>query len=350
MEIEETPRLSAPQRLKALLSGQALDRSLFMPITMTFAAKRYGVKYHDYVTDHRVLVETQIRIATEFGFDQVSCISDPAREAADLGAKVRFFEDQPPAIDEREALLGDKSKLKKLEIPDPMQGPRMRDRIEAARLFRERVGGKKIIEGWVEGPMAEASDLRGINTIMVDFYEDPSFVRDLFAYAVEMELAFAEAQVDAGAEIIGVGDAAASLVGPNFYREFIWPFEERLVDGIHAMGAGVRLHICGNTRKHLEGMGRLGCEIVDLDWMVPVAQARAAMRPDQVLLGNIDPVAVLKNGTPEGVLEGLNRCGKEAGRAYIVGAGCEVPPDTPEENIRAMREFAAMAPPHVFEP
>jgi MtaA/CmuA family methyltransferase len=166
----------------------------------------------------------------------------------------------------------------------------------------------------------------------------------LFAFSVKMELVFAQAQVEAGTDLIGLGDAAASLVGPKFYQEFIWPFEKKLVDGIHALGAAVRLHICGNTRKHLEGMGRLGCEIVDLDWMVPLAEARAAMGADQVLLGNIDPVAVLKEGTPEDIQKGLARCREEAGRAYIVGAGCEVPPDTPEENLWAMSQFAAREP------
>ena len=113
----------------------------------------------------------------------------------------------------------------------------------------------------------------------MDFYDDPAFVRDLFEFVLEMELRFARAQMEAGADLIGVGDAAASLVGPAIYNEFVWPYEKKLVDGFHAMGARVRLHICGNTKRILAGMGRLGCEIVDLDYMVPVAQARDEMGP-----------------------------------------------------------------------
>ena len=276
------------ERIKRMTTGQDVDCLPLMPITMMFAADRIGAKYYDYVTDYRVLVEGQLRTAEEFGFDYVSCISDPTREAADCGAALRFFDDQPPAIDESNARLADKTALATLEVPDPLGGGRMHDRVKAAALFKEKVKNDKVIEGWIEGPCAEAADLRGINTLMMDFYEDPGFVRDLFAFVVEMELRFAEAQVDAGIDIMGVGDAAASLVGPTIYQEFVWPYEKKMIDRLHEMGAGIRLHICGDTRPILDGIGRLGCEIVDLDWMVPVSQAREAMGPDQVLLGNIE--------------------------------------------------------------
>jgi len=152
--------------------------------------------------------------------------------------------------------------------------------------LREAVGDRLLVEGWVEGPMAEAADLRGINTLMLDFYDDPQFVRDLFTFVVELELNFAREQVAAGADLIGIGDAAASLVGPEIYQEFIWPFEKQLVDGIHAMGVPTRLHICGNTRAHLAGMGRLGCAVVDIDYPVPLTAAREQMGPEQVLVGS----------------------------------------------------------------
>jgi MtaA/CmuA family methyltransferase len=311
-----------------------------MPITMMFAADRIGATYRAYATDHRVLVDAQIRTAEEFSFDYVSVISDPAREAADCGAAVVYFDDQPPAIDETRARLADKSGLAHLKAPDPLSGGRMHDRVRAAALFKERVGKEKLIEGWIEGPCAEAADLRGINTLMLDFYDDPVFVRDLFEFVVEMELPFARAQVEAGVDLMGVGDAAASLVGPAIYEEFVWPYEKKLVDGLHAMGTRVRLHICGNTRRILAGMGRLGCEIVDLDFMVPLAQAREKMGPAQVLLGNIDPVRVLRNGTPESVTAAIAECHHQAGPRYIVGAGCEIPRGTPAENVRALVHYA----------
>ena len=328
------------QRILGLLENQPVDCLPQMPITMMFAADQIGVPYGQYAADYRVLVEGQIRTAEKFDFDYVSCISDPAREAADCGARIQYFDNQPPAIDETDALLADKSTLARLRAPDPLAGGRMLDRVRAAALFREKVGGERLIEGWIEGPCAESADLRGINTLMLDFFDDPGFVNELFEFVLEMGLRFARAQVDAGVDLIGVGDAAASLVGPEIYREFVLPFEKRLVDGLHAMGTRVRLHICGNTRAILSQIGQLGCEIIDLDWLVPIAQARAAIGPGPVLAGNLDPVRALRQGTPESIAAAVAECHREAGARYIVAAGCEVPRDTAEANMLALRDYA----------
>ncbi|NLS93212.1 MAG: uroporphyrinogen decarboxylase [Planctomycetaceae bacterium] len=328
------------ERLMGMMKGEAVDHVPLMPITMMFAGDLAGIPYGQYAADHRKLVEAQLKTAEQFEFDYVSCISDPAREAADCGARVQFYDNQPPAIDETRALLADKKVLAGLKAPDPLGGGRMHDRVQAAALFRQRVGGQLLIEGWIEGPCAEAADLRGINSLMVDFFDDPAFVRDLFEFVVEMELAFAKAQIEAGVDILGMGDAAASLVGPQIYREFVLPYERRMIDGIHDMGGRVRLHICGNTSKSLKEIGSLKADLVDLDFMVSVAAAREAMGPDQVLTGNIDPVTVVRNGTPEGVTAGVAQCHQDAGRNYVVAAGCEIPRDTRHENVAALTQYA----------
>ncbi len=332
--------MTSRERVLAHLAGHPVDRLPLMPITMMFACVQIGARYRDYCTDYRVLVEGQVRTAEAFGFDYVNTMSDPAREAADCGAVVEYFDSQPVAIVEEQALLGDKSRLASLKIPDPLGGGRMHNSLKALALFKERVGKEKMIEGWVEGPIAEAADLRGINTLMLDFFDDPTFVRDLFAFVIEMELRFAHEQLKAGADVIGVGDAAASLVGPDIYNELVWPYEKKLVDGIHALGGKVRLHICGNTRRILEGMGKLGCDIVDLDSMVPISEARQQMGPSTILLGNLNPVTVLRNGDAAGVTAAIAECHRQAGAPFIVGAGCEVPRDTPPENLHALCDYA----------
>jgi MtaA/CmuA family methyltransferase len=331
--------MNGRERILALIEGREIDCLPLMPITMMFAADQIGVPYGKYAADHRVLAEGQIRTAEKYDFDYVSCISDPAREAADCGATVHYFDDQPPAIDEAHALLADKKTLARLKVPDPLNG-RMHDRVQAAALLRQRAGSERLVEGWIEGPCAESADLRGINSLMTDFFDDPAFVTDLFEFVVETGLRFAKAQVEAGVDIIGVGDAAASLVGPRIYEEFVLPYEKRLIDGLHAMGTRVRLHICGNIRRILKGIGQLGCELIDIDSMVPMAQARADIGPDAILTGNLDPVKALRNSTPEAITAALTQCREETGPRYIVAAGCEVPRDTAEANVRALRDFA----------
>lgn len=332
--------MTGRERLLAMLAEGQPDHLPCLPITMMFAADQIGAQYGAYARDHRVLVQGQIHTAEKFGFDHVSAISDPAREAADFGAPVEWYDDQPPALNETDSLLVDKGRLATLRPPGLVPSGRMEDRVRAVELFRRELGLEKFIEGWVEGPCAEAADLRGINRLMVDFTDDPAFVEELFALTVENAIAFARAQIEAGADIIGVGDAAASLAGPRIYDQFIRPAEQRLMDGIHAAGGRVRLHICGNTRRILAGMGSLGCEIVDLDFPVPMTEAREKMGARQVLAGNIHPVEVLRNGPAAGVTESISRCHRAAGPRYIVAAGCEVPRDTPEANVRALVEYA----------
>ena len=307
---------------------------------MMFAADLAVVRYRDYARDHRVLADAQVLVAERFGFDFVSAISDPAREASDLGATLAWFDDQPPAIVESSALLDDKSKLASLRVPDPSAPGRMRDRLQAVRLLAERAGATRIVEGWAEGPCAMAADLRGINTLMMDFSDDAPFVEALFDFTARMEIEFARAQVEAGATLIGVGDAAASLVGPKLYAQHVLPWEQRLIAAIRAFGVPVRLHICGNTKRIVEGMGKTGADIIDLDFLTPIAHARRAMPETQVLLGNIDPVRELRYGTPASVEAALAECHEQAGAAYICGAGCEVPRGTPHANLEAMTRFA----------
>jgi MtaA/CmuA family methyltransferase len=332
--------MTGRERVLATLENRPADHLALMPITMMFAADHAGVRYGAYARDHRVLADAQLQIAEAYGFDYVSAISDPAREAADCGATIAYFDDQPPAIVEDEARLADKAALAGLKVPDPLGGGRMHDRVKAVALLKEKAAGRLLVEGWIEGPCAEGADLRGINSLMLDFADDPGFVRDLFGFAVETALQFAKAQVEAGADLIGMGDAAASLVGPRIYEELVWPQEKRLVDGLHAMGTRVRLHICGNTRAIAAGMGRLGCEIVDVDFLVPFDEARAKTGPGQVLLGNLNPVKVLKNGTPEAVTSAVATCHAQAGPRFIVGAGCEIPRGTPPSNVLALRDYA----------
>jgi MtaA/CmuA family methyltransferase len=333
--------MNSRERVLNLIDGQPVDQPPAMPITMMWAADLIGAKYHDYATRAEVQAAAQCAAATQFGFDQVSVISDPCCEAADLGADIFYPPDGPPAIIEKNALLAEPAALGALRVPDPLRaGSRMANRIAAVRLLRRQLGATHLIEGWVEGPCAESADLRGINTIMVDFYDDPDFIHALAEFTVNVALPFAAAQIEAGADIIGVGDAAASLINRELYDEFVLPHEKRLVQGIHAAGGRVRLHICGRTGHLVSAMATLGCEIVDLDSMVDLRAARAAMGDRQVLLGNVHTVNIVKNGTPQDMRQALAKCRAEAGPAWIAGAGCEVPRHSPPENVRCFHEYS----------
>lgn len=333
--------MNAYERAMALVRGDPVDRLPAMPIFMTWLARQIGRSYREYCFQHRVLVEGQRYLVDQFAVDCVSVISDAWREAADCGAELLLFEDGPPAC--RVYRLADKTQLARLRIPDPLAGGRMTDRIAAVALLHEDYSRQVPVMGWIEGPIAEACNLRGMNDFMLDLIDDPVFATDLLDFATEMAVRFALAQIDAGADIIGMGDAAASLCGPRFYESLVLPREQRIISEVHKAGALVRLHICGDTNSILALMSQTGADIIDLDHAVKVEAVRREMGQRPVIAGNFDPVTVLLRGSPLEVTAACRRCHEAFGPRFIINAGCEVPTFTPLENVQAMFEYANTA-------
>lgn len=219
----------------------------------------------------------------------------------------------------------------------------MSDRLEAIRYLRERSGGQVPIMGWVEGALAEAADLRGMLNLMKDLRLRPEWVSDLLEQVVEVEVAFAQAQIEAGADIIGLGDAVASQISSKMYREFALPYEKRIFDAVHQGGSFTRLHICGNTTHILRDMVDSGADIIDIDWMVDIKQAAKIFGDQASLCGNFDPVGVMLQGTPEEVSTAVLACQENGGTRYFSAAGCEIPDRTPEENLLAQAEVLRLS-------
>ena len=119
------------------------------------------------------------------------------------------------------------------------------------------------------------------------------------------------------------------------YVEHVLGWEKKLIDGIHDAGATVKLHICGDITNTIEHMADTGAEVIDIDWMVPPDEARAAVGDDITLCGNFDPSGVLFQGTPQTVAEAARKCLALGGKKFILMPGCEVPPGTPPENLKA---------------
>ncbi len=335
------PRMIPYQRFMNVLEGKSVDHVPVTPILMTFAAQYSGRKYGDFCFDHRTLVECWIRCEEDFNLDFVATLSDPFREAADFGLPVRREEDDLPIREDY--LILDLDELEKIRFVDPFEGPRMADRIRAVEEFQKELKGKVPILGWIEGCFAEACDLYPMTDIMIDTIDRPEKVRDLLERILPTEIAFAEAQIRAGADVIGIGDAAASLVSAKTYEDLILPFEQREVDAIHKAGARVKLHICGNTNHLAHLMWKSGADIIDLDHAVDLPRARKCIPEHIAICGNMDPVADLQDGTPESIVARAKSDLEAGGSAFMLGPGCEVPRYTPTENLHAFVRAAKEA-------
>ena len=325
--------MTSKERIYAILRGDAVDRAAVTPIFMSWAANFIGRTYRDYYLDGDVLVDSQLAVTRAFGIDQISAISDPWRESSAYGMEFDYPEEgvgKPSGI-----LLKSEDDLAKLKGVDMRKGERTKQRIESVRRMADEIGRTHSVLGWAEGPFAEYADLRGVEAAMLDLIDRPGFFVEAGQVIIENEITFAVAQAKAGADMIGIGDAAASLISPNAYKELVLPLERKLFSAIHEAGATVKLHICGNIRNHVAFMAQSGADIIDVDWMVPLDEARELGGPEVTLCGNFDPVAVLLEGSAEDVAEAARQCLKAGGERFILMPGCEVPPDTAEENIRA---------------
>jgi MtaA/CmuA family methyltransferase len=322
------------ERYLATLAGQSVDHLARTSILMQFAAEHIGSNYGAFASDHRVLTEANLVCARTFDFDQVSAISDPYRETQGFGAKIIYGRDMVPRCEKHP--LEDEADFSKLPRPNPLEAERMRDRIEAVRTYRARVGGEYSILGWVEGPAAEAADLRRLDNFFMDLLEDEGYIGDLMDLCVDVALDFGRAQVASGADTIGIGDAVASQVSPDVYERLILPREQRLVRGLKESGAKVRMHICGNITHLLPGLASLNLDVIDVDHMVSVGKVREALGPKVAIGGNLDPVADILRGNPDSIRAKLERCYQEAGNPFFVNAGCEIPSGTPPENLKAL--------------
>ena len=320
-------------RFRAQMERTAADRPANFDIFMTFAAHLIGKPLREYYEDFRTLCQANYAVADTFGIDIVQAISDPYREACDFGAQIVFPDDGLPMC--VEPLLKSEGDLAKLRRPDPRTGPRMSYRLRAVEAFRSAVGGEIPIMGWVEGALAEAADLRGVQTLLTDLIQRPAWVHDLLEHCADVAVDFALAQIEAGADIIGLGDAVASQISPRMYEEFALPFEQRIFDAVRRAGAIARLHICGDITHLLPLVSVARPHIVDLDWMVRIPDAVSILPADILVCGNIDPVAVVLEGTPERVYEGTLQCLQQGQGRLIAGAGCEIPDGTPHENLAA---------------
>ena len=328
--------MTSRERVLNRLAGRPVDKIPNMNIVMGLAAKAAGVSYRVFASDYRKLAEGNLICVERFGIDAVSSISDPMREASAFGAAVEMPENGVPYSPT--PLLQDPVDVGKLKIVDPHDSERTLDRIKAVELLRERVGNDYPVIGWVEGVLAETADLRGVNELMMDLAEGADFLPEVFEIVLSQQCRFAKAQVDAGADFIGVGNAVASLVGPAHYERYAAGYDQRLTAYIRSLGAKVKLHICGNTTPIRELVRDIvKPDIFDVDWMVDYeASVDIFKNSETAVNGNMDPVGVMLQGSLKEVEAAVSSCIAASGDRALIAAGCEVPAETPEENLLLM--------------
>jgi len=324
--------MTGRERCLAALRGEPVDRVPVFPLLMFFAQQRLGVTYREFATAGDVAAEAQLAMLARFDIDAITACTDAFRLAADLGAPMAFPEDRPPYA--TEPLLRSATDLSRLPRPDPTaSGSRMADRCLACAEMVRHAEGEALVLGWVDMPFAEACSLCGLSEFMVMLYDTPALAHRILEFLTERVIEFAQAQLATGVDGVGAGDAAASLVSPEHYREFAQLYERRVAAAVHAEGKVLKLHICGNTSALLDDMAAVGADLYNVDHLVDLRAARQAYGERGLCYkGNLDPVADMLQATPERCLQRCRECLETAaGSRYMLSPGCEIPAATPDE-------------------
>lgn len=331
-----TPR----ERFMAALHGHEPDRIPLFPLLMFLAADRAGLSYREFATNGAALAQAQLLVQERFALDAITACSDAFRISGNLGpAEMVYPEDKPPYL--RRPLVASAADLDQLGHPDPGRG-RMGDRVRAVTEMVRAVKGEVAVLGWIDMPFAEACSLCGVAEFMLLMVDEPALAHRILAYLAEVVTNFALAQVEAGADMIGAGDAAASLISSEMYAEFALPYEQRVCTAIHEAGGLVKLHICGQTTHLLDQMVTCGADLFNVDHLVPLAKAREVYAAhDKCYKGNLNPVEQIMQASPKQCFELARNCiATAAGTRFMLSAGCEVPAETPDEVFRAFCEAA----------
>lgn len=320
-----------------LINGNTpADRAIFRPILMHFAARFADKTYGEFASDYKTLVACNIKAMEHFDLDMVGLISDPYRETSAFGAKVSFPAEYVPVCEE--IIVSSIEDAKALKNPDLYKSERTLDRIKGAELFQKELKGEVPVIGWIEGPLAEACDLAGISNMLMQLMSDPDFCNILMDKCVITAKEFAKAQIEAGCQVIGMGDAICSQIDTYTYDTYVKERHREIIRFIHECGGLIKLHICGNITHLLPSIKELGVDILDLDYQVDMNESYDILGSDVIRCGNINPVLVEERSSEEIYEATKLLVDQEKDRKFILSAGCEITVNTQHENLMAMRK------------
>ena len=266
-----------------------------------------------------------------FGYDAVCPTFAVANEVEALGSRIDWGDmENLPAV-----LSQDVHEPAQIAIPsDYLEKPSIRCVLDAIGLARREFGDRVAIIGKSLGAWTLLYLLHGVENSLVDSVVDPDKVRRFVDVLKQITIMYAKAQIEAGADCVMVGDhAPRDLTSPEFYRDFLLPYHQEIVEEI---GAPIIHHCCGDTVDRLRYYVEAGFDCFHLDSAVNAAEAKKIVGDRMSIVGNIDNPVTLLLGTPEDVRrEAVLAC--KAG-IDIVGPECAIPLGVPNANMSAITE------------
>jgi uroporphyrinogen decarboxylase len=228
--------------------------------------------------------------------------------------------------------------------PLPLDSGPLAEQLEVAERICEALGGDAYAIETVFNPLSIAGDLVGSEQILLDHMRsDPQAIHGALEVITETFTGFARAVVESGADGIFFATtnwATRDILTDEQYAEFGRPYDLRVLAAVQDAAFNV-LHVCKNHAMVLE----LGDYPVNaINWAVgspgnpPLRQVQ--LEAGKCVIGGIRN-ETLQQGTPP-LINAEARAAREAtgGRWWMLGPACSIAVDTPEPNVRAVRDIA----------
>ncbi len=287
---------------------------------------------------------TVSELVHEFHPDLAFFMMDLAVEASALGLPVRFPLLESPSVEYH--LVREVADLQQFMACDVLKDGRARAYIETMKLMSTYLD---VVPGaYCTGPFTLAGLMMGANDIALSTALDPELVKRVLEVAASVIIRYVRALAAAGAKVLAVLEPTAVMLSPEAFRQFSGQYVEAIFKAVP--GVVPVLHICGHSSHLFDEMVATGAEGLSLDSPIDFPEAAKRLPCDVVLIGNIDPVGVMRDGDPATVREAVRSLcdGMRPYPNFLLSTGCDLPPDTPLENIRAFmeagREFGKWTP------
>jgi [methyl-Co(III) methanol-specific corrinoid protein]:coenzyme M methyltransferase len=296
-----------------------------------------GLIFHETHKDAAKMAKAAASTYKLTGFPSAVVPLDLYVEAEALGAEIDFRENQQyefPGIGKALFQSATGLAVEKIEI---LYRGRVSLVCDAIRMLKEDIGDETVIGAWMPGPFTLMTLLVEPAKLFVEMKREPEMVHRSLKGLSSLLSTVGGAYRKAGADFLTVHDMGGSpaFIGPARFEQFVLPTLQDLTADLPKPRI---LSVCGDTNKSMQLLAQAGADAISVDQTNDLAASRAVLSKETLLFGNIDPVATLSLGSEFDVQQAVAKA-KEAG-VDAVWPGCDLRPDTPVANLKAMVKLA----------
>jgi len=330
---------------RACCEGRQPSRVPVFALGLEFDMTQSGLRNADSRTDVEKTLQGMSDCVARFDYDLVEVFPDDYIEFEPLGLTMRDDPNHPAMVAEYLPMTAET--LQGFTLPDPTKDMRLPIHLEMIRRAKATFGDTVCVMGRIAAPFSTLGLIYGIDTLLVKMLENPDLVHDNMAFFIEHQLAFGRAQLDAGADVLWLGDCVADskFLRPEHFKSFAFDTAAAVARPITGDGGLVIYHTCETSVPHLTLQTQLPVSAVNVGEGASIAALRNELGTDMCLTGNFDPI-LLRDGTPEQVAESAEAMMRQnrVGGGYVFNTGEGVMANTPPENVAAMLTAARNAP------